>query len=129
MKNIYDMKHVKSVTAVCLLKEGKSAGRIICNWSDNPAGSVCTAQVMLWDGVISAKIKEKTVKIEGMEPFKTSVVMIGKAGGYGYDKRSAAIEAALRAGGILELLPVQGGSGNEREIFEAAGFTWVDVIG
>ena len=128
MKNIFDYKHVKMVSAIALLKEGKSAGRIVCNWSDNPAGSVCTAQVMLWDGVISAKIKQKHLKTEYLDCMMPAV-MIGKAGGYGYDKRSAAISAALRAGGIWDLLPVQGGAGNERSIFEAAGFEWIDVIG
>jgi hypothetical protein len=126
-KNVFDLKHVKSVSAIVLLKEGKPAGKIICNWSDNPAGSVCTAQVLLYDGVISARIKEKHVKTEFLD-CKLPVSMIGKAGGYGYDKRSSAIDSALRAGGIHDLLPVQGGSGNERQVFEAAGFTWIDVI-
>ena len=43
-KNIYDCKHVKGVSAIALYKAGKPAGKIICNWSDNPAGTVCTAQ-------------------------------------------------------------------------------------
>ena len=53
MKNIHDFKHVKSVTAIALLKNGKPAGKIIANWSDNPAGSVCTACVMLSPIVIN----------------------------------------------------------------------------
>ena len=125
-KNIFDCKHVKQVSAIALYKEGKTAGRIICNWSDNPAGSVCTAQVMLWDGAISEQIKQKHHKTEFLDCM-LSVVMIGKAGGYGYDKRSAAISAALYKGGIHELLPVAGGAGNERSIFEAAGFDWFEV--
>ena len=126
-KNIFDYSHVTSVSAIVLLKEGKAAGKIICNWSDNPAGSVCTAQVMLYDGIISAKVKQKHVKTEFLDCMLPEV-MIGKAGGYGYDKRGAAIAAALRKGGILDLLPVEGASGNERSVFEAAGFTWIDVI-
>lgn len=126
MRNIFDYKHVKGTTAIALLKDGKTAGRIICNWSDNPAGSVCTAQVMLWDGVISDKIKKEhhpSIHSDCYLP----VVMIGKAGGYGYDKRSAAIADALRIGGIWDLLPVQGASGNERQVFEDAGFVWFEV--
>jgi len=126
-KNIFDLKHVKSVSAIALLKDGKSAGRIICNWSNNPAGSVCTAQVMLWDNVISDQIKEKHLKTEFLDCMLPTT-MIGKAGGYGYDKRSAAISAALREGDIHKLLPVAGGAGNERSVFEKAGFTWIDVI-
>ena len=54
-------------------------------------------------------------------------VMIGRAGGYGYDKRSAAISAALRVGGLDKILAVEGGAGNERSVFEAAGFEWIEV--
>jgi len=126
-KNIFDYKHVKSVTAIALYKDGKSAGSIICNWSDNPAGSVCTAQVSLWDGEISSQIKEIHIKTEYLDT-DLPILMIGKAGGYGYDKRSSAIAAALGKGGIHHLLPVEGGSGNERTVFEAAGFEWFEII-
>ena len=125
-KNIFDYKHVKSVSAIALLKDGKSAGKIICNWSDNPAGTVCTAQVCLWDGEFSGQVKQKHFKTEYLDCMLPAV-MIGKAGGYGYDKRSAAISAALRKGGLHKLLPVEGGAGNERWIFEAAGFEWLEV--
>jgi len=125
-KNIFDYKHVKGVTAIALYKEGKSARKIICNWSDNPAGSVCTAQVCLWDGEISEKVKQEHTKTEFLD-CHLPVTMIGKAGGYGYDKRSAAISSALRKGGLHELLPVEGGAGNERTVFENAGFEWFEV--
>ena len=127
-KNIFDYKHVKSVSAIALLKDGKSAGRIVCNWSDNPAGSVCTSQVMLWDGEISGKVRTRHVKTEYHDFGQLPVVMLGKAGGYGYDKRSAAISAAIREGGIHEFLPVESGAGAERSVFEKAGFTWIEVI-
>ena len=126
-KNIYDYKHVKSVAAIALYKNGKTAGKIICNWSDNPAGSVCTAQVMLWDGKISEQVKQVPYEsdfLTGDHP----ILMIGRAGGYGYDKRSSAIAAALRKGGIHHLLPVEGGSGNEGTVFTAAGFEWFEII-
>ena len=125
-KNIFDFKHVKSVSAIALYKEGKSARKIICNWSDNPAGRVCTAQVCLWDKTISDQVTKKHLKTEFLDCM-LPIVMLGKAGGYGYDKRSAAISAALRKGGILNLLPVEGGAGNERCVFEAAGFDWFEV--
>ncbi len=49
-KSIFDFTHVKGTTAVCLLNKatGEYCGRIVANWSDNPAGTVCTAAVMLW---------------------------------------------------------------------------------
>jgi len=125
-KNIFDYKMVKGVSAIALYKNGKSAGKIICNWSDNPAGRVCTAQVCLWDGEFSEQIIQKHVKTEFLD-CHLPAVMIGKAGGYGYDKRSSAIASALRKGGLINLLPVQGGSGNERSVFESAGFEWFEV--
>ena len=126
-KNIYDCKHIKGVSTITLYKNGKPAGKIICNWSDNPAGTVCTAQVCLYDGEISNKIKEIHIKTEFLDCM-VPATMIGKAGGYGYDKRSGAISAALRVGGIHDLLPVWAGAGDERKVFEAAGFEWFDII-
>lgn len=122
MKNIYDYKHVRSVSAYALLQKGKYVGKIICNWSDNPAGSVCTAQVMLWDGKISPKIKRE--RVSGYEVKHT---MIGKAGGYGYDKLSSAIYSALERGGIHKLIKVEPGGGNVRKAFEDAGFELLEV--
>lgn len=126
-KNIFDYQHVKSVSAVCLLKDGKQVGRIVANWSDNPNGSVCTAQVCLWDGVLSEQIKKRHVKTDFLD-CELSVVMIGKAGGYGYDKLSSAIYEALRKGGLHELVKVEPGSGNQQKAFEEAGFTYIPVI-
>lgn len=127
MKNVFDLKHVKSVTAIALLKKGVPVGKIIANWSDNPAGSVCTAQVCLWDDEISPQITQrhfKTAFLDAMLP----VVMIGKAGGYVYDKLSSAISQALRIGGIDHLIKVESCSGNQRKAFEDAGFTYFEVI-
>lgn len=124
MKNIFDMKHVKMVKAICLLKDGKEAGKIIGHWSDNPNGSVCTAQVILWNDDRVKKVKEKI----GESVCEFDAVMIGSAGGYGYDKFSAAIESALRKGDMLEHIKVKGGSGNERNAFQDAGYTWIGVI-
>ena len=82
-KNIYDYSHVKGVSYACLshhasTRPGGFAGRIVANWSDNPAGSVCTAQVSIWEG-----------------PLACIPNTIGRAGGYGYDKLSAAIQSAI----------------------------------
>ena len=75
---VYDMKHIKSVSAYVLMYKGKFAGRIVANWSDNPNGSVCTAVVMIFDG-----------------PLDSMPVTTGKAGGCGYDKLSAAVHEAI----------------------------------
>lgn len=77
-RTAYDLAHVKSVTAVALMFEGKQAGKIVANWSDNPAGSVCTATVSIWDG-----------------PLKELPKSTASAGGYGYDKLSACLSELL----------------------------------
>ena len=73
MENIYDMKHVKSVQAFALLLNGKLAGKIVANYSDNFNGSSCTASLFCWAGVL-ANNEAKNVK------------PMACAGGYGYDK-------------------------------------------
>lgn len=112
-KSIFDYKGVKSVTAICLLKDGQRAGKIIANWSDNPAGSVCTAAVILY--------KHPTKPDESFNN-------IGKAGGYGYDKLSSAIEQALYKDELNQVIKVKGGSGNQREAFESAGYEFIEII-
>lgn len=111
-KSIFDYKHVRGVSAVCLLKGGKSAGRIVANWSDNPAGSVCTASVMLWDDAKGWTINHA----------------IGRAGGYGYDKLSAAIADALDEMGLLATIKVCHGAGNQRRAFTEAGYDYIEII-
>ncbi len=73
-RTAYDLSHVKSVTAVALMFDGKQAGKIVANWSDNPAGSVCTATVSVWAGPLSDLPKSTE-----------------SAGGYGYDKLSSCL--------------------------------------
>ena len=125
MKNIFDYKHVKSTTAVCLLnaKTGEYCGRIVANWSDNPSGSVCTAQVMIFGNEPSEEIKA-TVDANQRAckgPF------IGKAGGYGYDKFSAAIYQSLKAQNLSTLIKVESASGNQQNAFEEAGFKYITI--
>lgn len=89
MENIYDMKHVAGTSAWALLKDGKPCGKVVANWSDNPAGSVCTAMVYVYNG---------THPDFDREPFDRPAkdVVYGKASGYGYCKLSSAIGQALR---------------------------------
>lgn len=124
MKNIFDLKHVKAVSAVALLKGGELKGKIIANWSDNPAGSVCTAQVLLFDRETK---KKRTVMLMDKET-ELSAIMIGKAGGYGYDKFSSAVYQALKAGGLEKDIPVEPGAGAVRSTFEKAGYQYVEII-
>lgn len=60
-----------------MILDGKVAGRIITAWPNDGAGRVKVA-VMAWDGVL-----------------KDYNAMLGQAGGYGYDKESAAIQDAF----------------------------------
>lgn len=82
---------------------------------------------MLWDGEISGKVKKQHVKTEFLD-CELPVLMIGKAGGCGYDKLSSAIASALSRGGISDLIKVEGGAGNQENAFKEAGFDWVSVI-
>lgn len=98
MKNIFDYSHVKSVS-VQILQDKKTKelkGKIVSNWSDNPNGSVCTSQVILWFD--SSKIVQKVKCYESamLKDCTFSAPLIGKAGGYGYDKLSSAIAEAFR---------------------------------
>lgn len=124
MKNIFDFKHVKGTRAVALLKAGELKGKIIANWSDNPAGSVCTAQVILFDR--ETKKKRHVMLLD--KPAELSALMIGRAGGYGYDKFSSAVYEALKAGGLEKDIPVEPAGGAVRESFEKAGYTYIEVI-
>lgn len=97
-KNIIDYKHVKSVSVLILTDKKKElAGKIIANYSDNPSGSVCTAQVFLYPSfkTIKPKIKkyDKSLLVIGGQPYDAP--LIGTAGGYGYDKLSSAIANAF----------------------------------
>ena len=114
---VFDMKHVKSVSADVLIYNGQYAGRIVANWSDNPNGSVCTAVIHVFIG-----------------PLEDIPVTTGKAGGYGYDKLSSAVHEALAKvigpdSGIE--LPNFGGAGMScvREWFAKHGYELYSVIG
>lgn len=118
MKSIFDFKHVNGTTAIALLdkKTGCSCGRIIANWSDNPNGPVCTAQVMLYSNAPTARSKYDFVNVRGI------------AGGYGYDKLSSAIAQALLKAELHNVIKVGEGSGNQQQAFEEAGFGYIQVI-
>lgn len=101
MKSIFEYSHVKLVSCLIIRdqKTGDIVGKIICNWSDNPNGSVCTAQVFLDEfekyGLKAPKqvpYSKTATMLDGMTRQKP---LIGKAGGYGYDKLSTAIYDAM----------------------------------
>lgn len=97
MKNIFDYAHVKSVTAYVLMDKKKEiAGKIIANFSDNPNGSVCTAQVIIHKLPKTIVPKVKRYDSEFLKDKTFDAPFIGKAGGYGYDKFSSAVADAMR---------------------------------
>ena len=124
MKSIYDYSHVKSVSAIGLLYKGKQAGKIIANWSDNPAGSVCTVCVMVWEGPLKI---ERTfydhTTMSGERKKLTTHIAIAKAGGGGYCKISQGIGEILK-------VPELSGAGIEsvRKFFESKDYKWFDII-
>ncbi len=110
MKSAYDMPHVKSVKAWAVMFSGEMAGRIVANYSDNPNGSVCTATVGFWNG-----------------PLKDTVASTGRAGGYGYDKFSAAVSSALNKIGVKNDVDGRGDS-SVKSLIEKIGYSVIEVI-
>lgn len=117
MKNIYDCDPIKHVSAMVLMKDGKEAGKILASWSKNRAGSVCTAQVFLYN--------DRRIRVDAKG---FGVCMIGKAGGYGYDKFSTAVAHALAAGGMDRHISVEAGRGTVAQDLRAAGYDVIEVI-
>ena len=117
-RSAFDCTHVRGVSAYVIIHPDYPrtvAGRIVANHSDNPNGSVCTATVHIFAGPLSAC------------PFTT-----GKAGGYGYDKLSAAVQDALDRAGWegKPKIPPFGGDGMDAVArwFESFGYVCVSVI-
>lgn len=108
-RTAYDMAHVKSVSAWALHLEGKPAGKIVANWSDNPAGSVCTATVSIWIGPL-AELPKSTES----------------AGGYGYHKLSACLASIFHP--FTEGKRIDGGTGAIRAFLESKGYSVMEVL-
>lgn len=120
-RSAYDGSHVKGVSAYVLIhpdsdRRGKIAGRIVANHSDNPAGSVCTATVHVWSG-----------------PLEPMPATTGKAGGYGYDKLSAAVHDAISRANWTDKpkIPDFAGAGMSAAArwFESFGYVCEGIIG
>lgn len=120
MKRVTELTHVSNVTAKALIFNGKPAGRIIANWSNNPNGSVCNASVIIWAGELANMKNEKTGKA-------FDYGNIGKAGGYGYDKLSQAVWQVFNNVGI-ETKKVKPANGQTNEEFEAWGYIVADIL-
>jgi hypothetical protein len=136
----YFIDHPMDKVTLLLDKEtGEEAGKILAYYSNNPAGSVCHANVILYPHGWKIVGKEAP-EVRGEE---------GRAGGYGYDKYSAAVAESLSKQGLggdhtilapwvfinsegerqnkpeaekiikdKKIIPVYSGAGNVREAFE-----------
>ena len=93
-----------------MLQDGKVAGRIITAWPNDGAGRVKVA-VMAWGGVL-----------------KDYNAMLGQAGGYGYDKESAAFEDALGRHGLVADNLSGRGMGAVRDWLASEGYDLVQVL-
>ena len=113
MKYVQEMKGPKNTTAWALLLDGKSAGKLIANWSDNPAGTVCTASVHIYSGDLANKGLDFSIQ--------------GKAGGYGYDKLSQAVWQCIDKAGIT-VKAVRPANGQTRSEFEAWGYEVIEIL-
>lgn len=115
-KSVFDMKHVSSVHAWALLIDGEMVGRVVCNMSDSLNGSVFTVQVGVWKGPLNS----------------SDGPMIGKAGGGGYCKFSAAFAQAIakhcKANGIDDSRVSGAGSSAMVAFLEQLGYKACEVI-
>ena len=93
-----------------LLQDGKVAGRIITAWPNDGAGRV-----------------RMTVSIYG-GPLKADETFFGQAGGYGYDKESAALHDALSRHGIVSADLSGRGMGAVRDWFAGEGYELQQVL-
>lgn len=110
MKTAFEMPHVKAVKAWAMIFQGEMSGRIVANYSDNPNGSVCTATVGFWGG-----------------PLKDTNSSTGRAGGYGYDKFSAAVSYALNKIGVKNDVDGRGDS-SVKSLLGHLGYSVIEVI-
>lgn len=123
MKNIFDYKHVKQTSVIVLFdtKTNELAGKIIANWSDNPMGTVCTAQVIIYGD------EKRGIKLKANKH-----ILIGKAGGYGYDKLSSAIASAINNNTTQDLRAKFSGAGIGSteciKFFNALGLNLVSLL-
>jgi hypothetical protein len=120
MKHVSEMKHCAGTSAFAILFKGKPAGRLIANWSDNPAGTTCSASVIIWSGELADKKHPKTGK-------EFNYGTIGKAGGYGYDKLSQAVWQCFDQVGI-ETKKVKPANGQTEDEFIAWGYEIFRVL-
>lgn len=111
---VLEMNGPAHTTAYVLLRDGKLAGRAVANHSKNPNGSVCTATIWLYDRFEASG----TTRTHGT----------GKAGGYGYDKLSAAIYSAYNdmTGKYPE--GFSGGDGEQIEFFRSLGYEVIQAV-
>ena len=93
-----------------LLHSGELAGRIITAWPNDGAGRVRMI-VSIYSG-----------------PLKQDETLFGQAGGYGYDKESAAFQDALGRHGIVSADLSGRGMGAVRDWFASEGYDLVQVL-
>lgn len=148
-RTAYDLSHVKSVTVWTILRPSGGlgfapetlerrrlengepipasiVGKIVANYSDNPNGSVCTATVSLYDRYAPAGSignRPYTDSTGAKHDSGDSLKGTGSAGGYGYDKFSAAVADALTDAGQTDVVDVAGvGESAIRRYFAKHGY-------
>ena len=93
-----------------ILHSGELAGRIITAWPNDGAGRVRMA-VSIYGG-----------------PLKQDETLLGQAGGYGYDKESAAFQEALDRHGLASADLSGRGMGAVRDWFASEGYDLRQVL-
>lgn len=110
-RSIFDHPCVKRVSCWILLKDGAMTGRIIVAYPNDGAGTV-RAMVGAWSG-----------------PLAEFDAMHGQAGGYGYDKTSAAVCDALTRAKVPDVPAFDGRGRNAMEdYFRSIGYQIESVM-
>ena len=111
--DIFSHPCVARVKAWALLDEtGEMAGRIIWAYPNDGAGIV-KCMIAAWRGELS----------------KSETRMLGNAGGFGYDKASAAFADALHRAGIKTEKDISGrGDSAVRDYLESLGYTVIEAL-
>jgi hypothetical protein len=110
-KTAHDKPGPQRTRCIVLLWRGGYAGKIIMDYG----GSTCTASYFIHAGPIG-----------DLDQGRNGT---GQAGGYGYDKASAALCDAFDRNGLsLDGLGHGTGLGAARAAFEALGYTWIEAL-
>jgi len=98
-KYVTDTKAGKSISAYVILKKGVEVARVTAHFSDG--GSVLVNVHNIGDKATEACVKASKTDLKGKRAYEVFGFQKGTAGGYGYDKFTAALSGLWIDGHIM----------------------------